>query len=262
MFYYRTNRDQIGQVNTLQPASQYTKYTVTIPNGPGGTLANPKPTTAEVYNISTAANSLNASIRDNVEYLDTDYKGVEFTATKRFSKKWQMQAGFTLGKNEGGVNGGTDLNDPNNTRYPKGIIGNDSEQAFRLSGSYTLPYDINLSGSMIANNGYPYVSTYSLTRAAAATQGIALTRASQTIQLSQRGDERYEKVVMFDARLGKNFRFGSHARFSPEISFFNITNADTVTTTTVAVGPSYLLPSGNDPILSPRTIRVGFALSF
>ena len=113
MFYYRTNRDQIGQKNTLQPASEYTKYTITIPNGPGGTLASPKAQTVEVYNISAAANALNASVRDNLEYLNTDYKGVEFTATKRFSKKWQMQMGFTLGKNEGGVAGGTDLNDPN-----------------------------------------------------------------------------------------------------------------------------------------------------
>ena len=51
-----------------------------------------------------------------------------------------MLAGLTIGKNEGGVlpggTGGTDLNDPNNTRFPQGIIGNDSEVAFRLSGSY------------------------------------------------------------------------------------------------------------------------------
>jgi Carboxypeptidase regulatory-like domain len=262
MFYYRTNQQQIGQVNTLQPASAYTVHTVTIPNGPGGSLSSPKPTTAEVYNISAAANTQNASIRDNVEYLDTEYKGVEFTATKRFSRKWQMQMGFTLGKNEGGVNPGTDLNDPNNKRFPKGIIGNDSEQALRLSGSYELPYGINFSGAMIANNGYPFVSTYSLTRAAAATQGITLTRASQAIQLSRRGDERYDNVVMFDARLGKSFNFGSRGRFTPEISFFNIANSDTVVNTTVAVGPSYRLPAGGDPILSPRIIRVGFALSF
>jgi outer membrane receptor for ferric coprogen and ferric-rhodotorulic acid len=36
---------------------------------------------------------------------DTEYKGIEFTATKRFSAKWQMQAGFTIGKNEGGFGG-------------------------------------------------------------------------------------------------------------------------------------------------------------
>ncbi|MFM8534834.1 MAG: carboxypeptidase regulatory-like domain-containing protein [Acidimicrobiia bacterium] len=261
MFYYRTNRKQMGQVNTLQPASAYTAHTVNIPNGPGGTVANPRPTTATVYNISAAANTQAANVRDNVDYLDTTYKGVEFTATKRFSRKWQMQMGFTLGKNEGGVAGGTDLNDPNNTLFPTGIIGNDSEQALRVSGSYTLPWDISFSGSVVANNGYPYVSTFNLTRAAAAAQGITLTRASQTIQLSKRGDERYENVIMADVRLSKAFRFGGRS-FTPQIDFFNITNADTVVNATTAVGGSYLLPAGGDPILSPRTIRVGFSLNF
>jgi hypothetical protein len=258
MFYYRTNRNQIGQVNTLQPSSAYTEHTITIPNGPGGTVQNPQPTTAVVYNISAAANAQGLNLRDNVDYLDTTYKGVEFTATKRFSQKWQMQAGFTLGKNEGGVSGGTDLNDPNNTRFPTGIIGNDSETAFRLSGSYELPGRVNLAGSMIANNGYPYVSTFNLTRAAAATQGIALTRASQTIQLSERGDERYGNVTMFDLRLSRQFRFGSRS-ITPQVDFFNIGNADTVVAHAVAVGPNYLLPN---EILAPRIIRVGFSLNF
>jgi hypothetical protein len=262
MFYYRTNRKQIGQINTSQPSSAYTSHTITVPNGPGGTVESPKPTTATVFNISPAANPLSTVIRDNVDYLDTTYRGVEVTATKRFTQRWQMQMGFTLGKNEGGVTGATnDLNDPNNTRFPKGIIGNDSEQAFRLSGSYMLPLDINVSGSMVANNGYPYVSTFNLTRAAAAAQGITLTRASQTIQLSRRGDERYDNVVMFDMRLARTFRFGSRS-FSPQVDFFNITNADTVVNKTTAVGPSYLRPAGGDPILSPRIIRVGFSLNF
>src|SRR6185436_9602437 len=73
MFYYRTNRKQMGQHNTLQPTSAYTKYTVTIPNGPGGTVANPKPTTAEVYNVDPTVNSLALSVRDNQDYLDTEY---------------------------------------------------------------------------------------------------------------------------------------------------------------------------------------------
>ena len=258
MFYYRTNRKQIGQVNTLQPSTAYTAHTVTIPNGPGGTVQSPKPATAEVYNISVAANTQTLNVRDNVDYLDTEYKGIEFTATKRFSQKWQMQAGFTIGKNEGGVSGGTDLNDPNNTRFPQGIIGNDSETALRVSGSYELPGRINLAGSMIANNGYPYVSTYSLTRAVAATQGITLTRASQTIQLSERGDERYGNVTMVDLRLSRSFRFGSRS-FQPQIDFFNVGNADTATARTLAVGTSYLNPV---EILSPRIIRVGFSLNF
>ena len=68
----------------------------------------------------------------------------------------------------------------------------------------------------------------------AATQGITLTRASQNVFLSERGDERYENVMMIDLRLSRPFRFGSRS-FTPEISFFNITNADTATTVTNTV---------------------------
>jgi hypothetical protein len=232
---------------------------VTIPNGPGGGPGNTnlKPTTVPVWNLPSNLASADATIRDNSPELDTEYKGIEFTATKRFSTRWQMQAGFTIGKNEGGF-GGADLNDPNLRRFPRGILGNDSERAFRLSGSYRLPLDINLAGSMLANNGYPFQSTYSLTRAAAAAQGIALTRASQTITLSERGDERLPDVVMMDLRLSRPFRFGSRS-FQPTIDIFNLTNTDTKDNQQNAVGANYLLPRS---ILSPRIIRIGFSLNF
>jgi hypothetical protein len=258
MFYYRTNRDQFGQRNEAVPTSTYTRHTINVPNGPGGTRENPKATTATVFNLRADLVSAQNLVRFNADYLDTEYKGVEFTATKRFTRRWQMQAGLTIGKNQGGTTNGTDLNDPNVTLYPKGTIGNDSETAFRLSGSYSLPWDIGLSGSMIANGGYPYVSTYNLTRAVAATQGITLTRASQTVLLSNRGDERYPTVVMVDLRLSRTFRFGGRS-IQPYADFFNIGNADTRVTHTVAVGGNYLVPT---EILAPRIVRVGFSLNF
>ena len=262
MFYYRTNRDQFGDRNTAVPTSAYTAHTITIPNGVGGGPGNTnlKPQTATVYNIPAALASADVTIRDNDPYLDTEYKGIEFTATKRFSKKWQMQAGFTIGQNKGGFQyaGGSDLNDPNVTRPEKAIIGNDSETALRISGSYELPWAINFAGSLLSNNGYPYVSSYSLTRAVAATQGIALTRASQTISLSERGDERFPTVTMADLRLSRAFRFGSRS-FTPTVDFFNVTNTDTRDNQNSAVGANYLLPTS---ILSPRIIRIGFSLNF
>jgi hypothetical protein len=253
MFYYRTNRDQFGQRNEAVPTSSYTQHTITIPNAPAGM------NTATIFNLRPDLTSAQDNVRFNADYLDTEYKGLEFTATKRFTQKWQMQAGFTIGKNEGGVAGGNDLNDPNNTLFPTGIIGNDSETALRLSGSYELPWAINLAGSLIANNGYPYVTSYSLTRAVAATQGITLTRATQGTSLSERGDERYPNVVMADVRLSRRFRFGGSRSFQPEISIFNITNSDTVVGHTTAIGGNYLVPS---EILAPRIMRVGFTLLF
>jgi hypothetical protein len=267
MFYYRTNRDQFGERNLAVPTSAYTAHTITIPNGPGGGPGNTNQqrTTATVYNLPAALASADNTIRGNESYLDTEYKGIEFTATKRFTQKWQMQAGFTIGRNEGGLNSATgsgqgtgDLNDPNLTIFERGIIGNDSETALRISGSYELPYSINVAGSLLANNGYPFVSTFSLTRAQAAAQGITLTRATQTIQLSDRGDERLPNVVMADIRFSRNFRFGSRS-FQPMVDIFNITNTDTRDNQNSAVGANYLIPTS---ILAPRIIRVGFSLNF
>jgi hypothetical protein len=172
-----------------------------------------------------------------------------------------MVAGLTFGKNEGGqtnVPNVNDLNDPNVTMFENGIVGNDSEVAFRLSGSYQLPYDITVAGSLVANSGYPYQSTYQITRAFAATQGVALTRATQTIALSERGDERYDNVVLVDLRIDRAFRFGSRS-IRPYADFYNLTNAATVVRHNVGVGSTYLGPA---EILAPRIIRVGFSLNF
>ncbi len=258
MLYYRTNRKQFGQRNTAVPTNTYTPFTFAVPNGPGGTVTSPKPMTVTAYNLASTLSSAQANIRDNDSYLDTTYKGVEFTANKRFSKNWQMVAGLTIGKNEGGLTNGTDLNDPNVTLFPRGIIGNDSEVALRLSGSYLFPKGINLAGSLISNTGYPYVSTYQITRAAAALQGVSLTRATQTITLSQRGNERFNAVTMVDLRLSRPFRFGAR-RFTPQLDIFNIGNADTIVNNNPGVSAQYLAPA---EILAPRIVRVAFSIDF
>ena len=222
-------------------------------------MASPKPVTITAYNLASTLVSASNQVRDNDPYLDTDYKGVEFTAAKRFSRNWQMVAGLTLGKNRGGFNNtGGDLNDPNATLFPVGIIGNDSKVGFRMSGSYRLPKEVTLAGSFISNTGYPYQSQFNLTRALAAPAGVSLTRASQTVALAPRGDERLPQVSMVDLRVSRRFRFGGHS-FSPQIDFFNLGNASTVVSLQNAVGSTYLDPR---EIVAPRIIRVGFSFDF
>jgi hypothetical protein len=250
MFYYRANRDQLGTRNEAVPPSAYTPFTVPVPDGPNGA------TQVTAYNLNPEFTGRANNIRDNEAELDTDYKGVEFTASKRFSRNWQMVGGLTIGSNEGGLGG--ELNDPNNHIYERGIVGNDSQVAFRLSGSYLLPGAVTLAGSLVSNSGYPYVSTYSISRAAAAIQGVRLTRASQSVPLSQRGDERLPHVTMADIRISRTFRFGDR-RIVPQLDVFNIGNAATVVNLQNAVGGAYLDPR---EILSPRIIRVGFSLDF
>src|SRR5262249_5454953 len=266
MFYYRTNRKQIGLRNTAVPSAAYTPFTVTVPNGPGGTRTSPKPTTATVYNLNAAFNGLQNNVIDNQDYLDTEYKGIEFTAQKRMSNHWSLTAGFTIGKNTGGLNAstgqslgnGNDLNDPNFTTFANGLVGNDSDLAFRLLGIYELPWDFRLSGSLISNAGYPYVSTYSVTRAAAQAVGVNLTRASQTVFLSQRGDDRLPTMPLLHLRIIRSFRFGT-TRIIPRFDIFNLTNAATADAINNGVGGSYLIPTS---IVAPRIAKIALQITF
>lgn len=251
MYYQRSNRDQLGTRDVLRPTSAYTPFTTTTPNGPGGRQQ------ITMYNISSAANAVSRQIRDNRPELDTDFKGVGFDVSKRFSANWQMVGGLGFGRNRGGQ-GGADLNDPNRTIFPRAIIGNDSKVTFRLSGSYRLPWDFSFAGSLVSNSGYPFVSTFNLTRADAALQGITLTRSSQTVDLTERGEERLRTVTLADIRISRAFRFGNR-RIVPQLDIFNISNAGTVVSLQDAIGGTYLDPR---EILGPRIIRVGFSLDF
>jgi hypothetical protein len=216
------------------------------------------------------------NVLDNQPFLDTVYNGVEFTANKRLSHHWQMVAGLTVGKNTGGINStngqssttssttGGDLNDPNNTVYTNGIVGNDSPVAFRLSGSYQAPAGILVAGTLVSNSGYPYISTFSVTKAAfpgLCTAGCAggLIRSSQFVLLSARGDERLPAVTLIDLRVSRAFRFAGNRRFVPQLDLFNVGNSYTPTSVNAAVGSTWRTPTG---IVSPRIAKVGFSLTF
>ena len=248
-YYHRTNRQIVGSRNVLVPPTAYTEHSIAVPGGaagPGGDV--------RFYNLIPAFNGLQDNVFDNQDALDTTFNGVEITASKRLRDRWQLLAGVTLGKNEGGVLTG-DLNDPNNAlNFPQGIEGTDSAFAFRLSGSYVAPYGINVSGSFILNDGYPYQSAYAVTR----TVFPSLTRSSQTVRLTRRGDERLPDVAMVDFRLSRTFRVNDR-RITPMFEIFNLSNADTVVGYNANVGSSYLRPT---EILSPRLLRLGISFDF
>jgi outer membrane receptor protein involved in Fe transport len=260
MYYYRTNRNQIGFRNIAAPPSAYTPVTVNVPNGPNGA------TTATVYVLPQSLLGLQDNVVDNQPYLDTKYQGIEFTANKRMSNNWQMVAGFTVGKNEGGLVNNTnatsgqsatvDLNDPNNTLYTKGIIGNDSKTAFRLSGSYQAPAAILIAGSLISNTGFPIASSFSVPRAIVP---ISTPRSTQTVFLSQRGDERLPTVTLIDLRVSRAFQIGRGRKIVPTLDVYNLTNRFTPVTINTSVGTVYRQPTA---FVAPRIARVGFSVNF
>ena len=249
MSYHRTNRKQVGPRNAAVPTSAYTPQTTSVPGmptGPGGTVT--------FYDLNRAFFGLQDNVLDNESLLDTEYNGVEITGNKRLSDRWQVAGGVTVGKMSGGLNTG-DLNDPNNLINQQGVVGANATYSVKVSGSYLLPGNVNFSGSLLTTMGFPYQSTFNVTR----TQFPALTRATQRILLSESGDERYPDVTLLDLRVSRSFRIAGTWTVEPLLEVFNLANASTIVTLTNVVGSSYLRPT---EILGPRLWRIGARIQF
>ncbi len=249
MYYHRTNREQVGFRNVAVPSSAYTAQTVTVPGnttGPGGT--------ATFYNLSRSYLGLQNNVYDNQPLLDTNYNGLELTASKRLSHRWQLTSGLTIGKTLGGLNTG-DLNDPNNLVNQQGVVGNDSTYSLKVSGSYAAPGGVTLSGSILRSMGTGTSLTYTVTRAVFPS----LTRANQSILLSESGQERYPDVTLVDLRVSRPFSLGGGVKLEPLLEVFNLGNASTIVTLINTVGSRYLTPT---QILGPRLVRIGVRLQF
>lgn len=249
MYYRRTNAKQVGRRNMAVPTSAYTPHTATVPGpptGPGGTVT--------FYNLDRAFFGLQDNVLDNEPLLDTEYNGIEITGSKRLSNRWQMTGGATIGKMFGGLNTG-ELNDPNNLINQRGVVGANATYSIKISGSYLLPGSVNFSGSFMRTMGFPYQSTFNVTR----TQFPALTRAAQRILLSEAGEERYPDVTLLDLRLSRSFQIAGRWTIEPLLEVFNLANASTIVTLTNIVGSNYLRPT---EILGPRLWRLGARLQF
>ncbi|MBL8143278.1 MAG: TonB-dependent receptor [Acidobacteria bacterium] len=245
MYYHRTNRKLLGGRNMAVPQTAYTPAQVTNPLG--GTVT--------VYNLLPAYVGRQDTVRENIPALDTDYDGVEVTATKRFSRRWQMLFGFTVGKNVGGIDLG-DFNDPNNLVNQQGKVGNDATYSLKIAGTYVIPkIELSVAGSALRNTGYPRHFSYSVNRAAFA----GLTRSSQTVYVNARGDERLPSVSMVDLRLSRRFRFSSSMSIEPQLDIFNVANNDVIVNMVNTLGSRLGYPS---EILAPRIVRVGVAVQF
>ena len=136
-------------------------------------------------------------------------------------------------------------------------MGNDSKFAFRLRAA-TAHRGTSSRGSLVSNTGYPYVSTFSVSQPLLPT----LTRPSQTVFLSARGDERLPSVTLIDIGFSRAFALGPGRKIVPRVDLYNLGNASTVVGLNPAVptsGSTYLAPT---QIVAPRIARIGFSVNF
>lgn len=261
-FTYRTERERYGTVDIGVPFSAYGLVTVRD-IGRDGLANTADDRDFEVFDQDPATRGQNRFVIANSEGLNQTYRGLEITAAKRLSNRWQMLAGYTLSRTIVNAENVRNPNDLINSRGPSAF---DRTHTFKLTGSYELPYGVGLSGNFRTQSGRP------ITRVATFT----LTQGPVTVNVEPSGNEQLTAMTTLDLRVSKTFRLGSTQDLEVMLDGYNLTNANTTYEVRTLTGrinvregglangalinqQQYLSPTA---ILPPRIFRVAASFRF
>jgi hypothetical protein len=147
-----------------------------------------------------------------------------------------------------------DVDNPNDRRFCEQIP--PFRGLYKASTGYTLPYDVQVSGTLQFRPGGSIGSLYTFNSAAA---GFAITGGgSLSVTVVDPTTQYYDYVKQFDLRAARNFRFGNR-RLQAFVEVFNVPNPSTVLQVNTRVGPLYFNPQ---LIEQPRHLQLGVQLDF
>ena len=235
-YYHRSFQHIQYTRNTLiDPAADYQAFTIVAPtnaNLPGG---GGQPIT--VYNLNAAKRGIVNSVLTFSDNNSRVYNGVEVSVNARLGKGGFIFGGLTTERTT--TNTCTDLSNsnPNNLRFC------DQRPPFqplvKASAGYTIPWDIQLSGSFQRRPGISIGSTYTFNSAQA---GFAITGGGTlSVTVVDPTQQYYDYVTTMDGRVAKAIRFG-HQRLQVFMELFNVPNSAIVLTVNETVGPLYFNP--------------------
>jgi carboxypeptidase family protein len=192
------------------------------------------------------------------------YRGIDITATKRYSNRWQMQSSLTIQTNPSYFPAGSA-----SFINPTGVEFRDDASTIprwnlKMNGSYTFPWEISASANFNAIEGASRTTTingpgavYGGVNAAGAATTISYT----TLELEPRGSTRFDPVKLLDLGMQKSFRFGGSRSIKAMFDAFNIFNVNTITSFSSgnrSLG-TYTQPT---VIIAPRVFRFGARIAF
>ncbi len=177
------------------------------------------------------------------------YRGIEFTATKRFSHRFQLISSYTysslIGNYEGLFRNDNGQSDPNITslfdlvsllKNTYGNLPNNRPHQFKFNGSYETPFKLMVSGNFYFQSGSPFNQL--IPHAVYGNnEGFALPRGTAVVPLVTASQPGFPNVVdsvgaqrtptTFNLDLGFYYPIpvGEKREFRLSADWFNVTNA-------------------------------------
>jgi Carboxypeptidase regulatory-like domain len=192
------------------------------------------------------------------------YNGLNLTLTKRFSNRWQMNGSLTVQDNPQytpfgpGVSESTVTN-PTGWEYTNGVS-TLTRYLIKLSGSYALPWNVNVSGNLNMNDGA--TRTISITGpgnvyGGVDANGAATTISYNTLTFQAADSDRFQPIKLLDLSINKQFNFNSGKnRLRLSLDAFNVFNINTIRgySSNTLSSSNFNAPSS---IVPPRVFRFG-----
>jgi hypothetical protein len=199
-----------------------------------------------------------------------NYHGVNLTASKRLSDRWQMNVAITLQKRPEFRPEGTFTN-PTGEIFLDGTSTLDN-YLIKVNGAYQLPWDVMVAGNWnLFENGSREVVINGPGQVAGGfnAAGSATTINLTTLRFEERGTHRFDPTNLVDLSVSKAFQFrGGKNRVKVTFDAFNVLNIATArgfasSNLSVAAGASGVAPWQQvSSIVPPRVFRVGLSLNF
>jgi hypothetical protein len=195
----------------------------------------------------------------NVSDADSHHWTWDFTATRRFTRRWSLVAGFahTWSRDQASGYVGQAVRNNVYPLTPNDLInaGNDGQYEFRIwsakiHGTYAGPWDLRITPFLRHQSGQPFGRTFS----------AALNYANNVRILAEPiGTRRMDNINLLDVRVEKGFRLAGHGRVAGFVDVFNVLDANPEQNTNWSSGPSFLRPLS---IVPPRLARIGARLEW
>jgi hypothetical protein len=246
--YYRRHFQSLYYTkNTLvNPDADYAPFNITVPQNPhlpggGGQVIT-------MYNLNPGKRGSVNNIRTWSNRNSRVYNGFEVSFNARLPRGGFLFGGITTERTATDECADLANSDANNRRFCKQVP--PFRALYKASAAYTLPHDVQISGTFQARPGIPIGSYYGINSAIA---GIPLTNPSMTVTVVDPTTQFYDYVTTNDVRIARTFRF-EEMRVQPFVEIFNVMDLSTILTRNENIGPNYFNPTA---IVQGRRFQIG-----
>lgn len=250
-YVYKNERNQTQFVFVNRPSAAFNIPITTADPGPDGVVGTGDDAgSVTYYDFDPAFRG--TIFEQRAEYNTPGnhnvFHNIEVGGQKRMSNRWQLVTSW-LATHRDVWRNGIPQNPNEASFYPKDQYW---EWAFKLSGSYLLPRDVNVAAMFTSQSGEP------LARDVRYTTGLR-QQSNLILRMEPLGARRLPAQHLLNFRLEKKQRIRGRSTASIQFDLFNMWNTNAATAMTTRSGATFGLITA---IVPPRIARLGVTYQF